>query len=178
MGIYTPLVVYSSWKYAPTFSPTHRYSAYMYGTYTLLYYTILYYTIPCICNMYIIQHWSMYIYIFWHYSYLYGYITNTSTSPIRVLQGISFFYAVTLAFMSPHMEIRFLLPCLPYLHLTAGVALRELLLWATSNHHRWYTIYAYYNDFYAYFMPIMIRMPIFVPIILITMPISIRTMLI
>ena len=120
---------------------------------------ILYYArIKCnIYNTYVYIPLYMYILTLVFYC-VYTYITNnsmcTTTSYYRVLQGISLFYAVTLAFMSPHMEIRFLLPCLPFLHLAAGAALRELLLWATSSHHRWYTLY-------AYVMPIMIiEMPI------------------
>lgn len=50
---------------------------------------------------------------------------------------MSLFYAVGLSVFSAHQEIRFLLPCLPFLHVVAGIVLHDLLVWCRSASHRY-----------------------------------------
>jgi hypothetical protein len=51
----------------------------------------------------------------------------------RVLVAFSLWYALSLNVISPHMEFRFLLPSLPFLHLYCGGVLREVLLWCHNK---------------------------------------------
>lgn len=50
---------------------------------------------------------------------------------------MSLAYAVGLSVFSAHQEIRFLLPCLPFLHIVAGTVLCDVLAWCYSDSHRY-----------------------------------------
>ena len=51
----------------------------------------------------------------------------------RLLALISIFYTVGLSFFSPHLEIRFLLPALPFLHLLCGPVLQDMIQYGWST---------------------------------------------
>lgn len=55
----------------------------------------------------------------------------------RALCTASLAYAAGLSLFSAHQEIRFLLPCLPFLHITAGAVLCDVLAWCYSDSHRY-----------------------------------------
>jgi len=58
----------------------------------------------------------------------------------RLLALVSVFYTVGLSFFSPHLEIRFLLPALPFLHLLCGPVLQDMIQfgWSTDTELRRY----------------------------------------
>lgn len=58
----------------------------------------------------------------------------------RLLALISIFYTMGLSFFSPHLEIRFLLPALPLLHLLCGPVLQDMIQygWSTDTAQNWY----------------------------------------
>jgi hypothetical protein len=55
----------------------------------------------------------------------------------RILCAIALLYAVGLNAISPHMEIRFLLPSLPFLHLLAGSTIRDVYIWSCNRKRSW-----------------------------------------
>lgn len=55
------------------------------------------------------------------------------TPPVRILAAFALWYGLSLNVISPHMEFRFLLPCLPFLHIFCGGVLRRALLWCYNK---------------------------------------------